>query len=64
VSSLLLLGARLVRRAQLLAEVQAGQAARATGHAAWKSGRYQAEVPGLSLDLTGFNLAAGSHDFS
>ena len=62
--SLLIMGALFWRRARLLAEVQAGHLERATGHVGWKSGRYRAQVPGRSLDLTAFNLAAGSYDFS
>jgi hypothetical protein len=64
VLALLLMGALLGRRARLLAEVQAGQVARATSRVEFKSGRYQAEVPGGALDLTAFKLAAGSYDFS
>src|SRR5260370_33126206 len=62
--SLLIMGALFWRRARLLAEVQAGHLERATGHVDGKSGRYRAQVPGRSLDLTAFNLAAGSYDFS
>jgi hypothetical protein len=62
--SLLIMAVVFWRRSRLLAEVQAGQLQRATGHVEWKSGRYRAQVPGRVLDLTGFNLAAGSYDFS
>jgi len=62
--SLLIMVALFGRRARLLSEVQAGQLERATGHVEWESGRYRAAVPGRSLDLTAFNLAAGSYDFS
>jgi hypothetical protein len=62
--SLLIMAALFWRRGRLLGEVQAGQLERATGYVEWKSGRYQAEVPGHALDLTAFNLAAGSYDFS
>ena len=62
--ALLLMGGLLWRRARLLAEVQAGELAHATGHVEFVASRYRARVPGRSLDLTGFNLAAGSYDFS
>jgi hypothetical protein len=61
--SALLMGALFRRRALLLAEVQAGQLEQATGPVEWKSGRYRAQVPGRTLDLTAFNLAAGSYHF-
>jgi hypothetical protein len=64
VLSLLLAAAVFWRRQRLLAEVQAGQLEHATGHVEWKGGRYQAQVPGRTLDLTNFNLAAGSYHFS
>jgi len=62
--SLLLAAAVFWRRQRLLAEVEAGQLEHATGHVEWKGGRYQAQVPGRTLDLTHFNLAAGSYHFS
>ncbi len=59
----LIMGALFWRRARLLAEVQAGQLEQGTGHVEWKGGRYQAQVSGRALDLTAFNLAAGSYHF-
>ena len=52
------------QRGRRLAEVRAGQVARATGHVEFITGRYQAAAPGGALDLTGFKLAAGTYDFS
>ncbi len=61
---LLIMGVLFWRRARLLAEVKAGELERATGHVEWKGGRYRAAVPGRTLDLTAFNLGAGTYDFS
>jgi|SRR5579859_1050082 len=62
--SLLLMAVVFWWRARRLAEVHSGQVERATGHVEWKGGRYRAQVPDRVLDLTAFNLAAGSYDFS
>jgi Na+/melibiose symporter-like transporter len=56
--------AALWRRRQASQEVQAGLVERADGHIVWERGTYRAEVPGHTLNLTTFNLAAGTYTFS
>jgi hypothetical protein len=54
----------LARRQRALAEVRAGRLQRATGHIVWQGRGYRAEVPGHTLNLNDFNLAAGTYTFS
>jgi protein-S-isoprenylcysteine O-methyltransferase Ste14 len=52
------------RRRRDSQEVEAGIVERADGHIVWEGGAYRAEVPGHTLNLTAFNLAAGTYTFS
>jgi hypothetical protein len=61
---LFFISARIWRRFRLLQDVQAGQLERASGRVVWRAGAYRAEVPGHMLNLTGWNLAPGTYDFS
>jgi hypothetical protein len=62
--SLLLMAAFLWRRARAVEEIRAGHLQRADGHIIWQNGAYRAEVPGHTLNLSAFNLAAGTYTFS
>jgi len=63
-ASVLLMAAFLWRRARDAREVRAGHLQRADGHIIWQNGAYRAEVPGHTLNLSAFNLAAGTYAFS
>ena len=47
-----------------LQEVRAGHLLRADGHILWQGGAYRAQVPGHTLNLSAFNLGAGTYEFS
>ena len=64
VVSLLVMAAFLLRRYRALLEVRAGKLQRASGHIVWQAGAYRAQVPGHMLNLSAFNLGAGTYEFS
>jgi protein-S-isoprenylcysteine O-methyltransferase Ste14 len=62
--SLLVMAAFFLRRSRALQEARVGQLQRASGHVVWQGGAYRAEVPGHNLNLSAFNLGAGTYEFS
>ncbi len=62
--AVLFIVAAFLRRRRGLQEVRAGLLQRADGHIVWQNGAYRAQVPGHTLNLSAFNLAAGTYTFS